>query len=243
MQYIGLDLHAKTFSLAVLDEKGRLVWENTSPTSGHNLVRLMTTLAGAKTVALEESTLADWAFRLLSPHGHLIVADPRQNRWIAGDEKMDDRTAARKLAELLYARMLHPVHHSVSLQRQEFKELVQAHHDTSKQLTRFKNKLKARFRRAGVPCGGRSVYSQRDRDQWLAQLPTAGARTQVLLLWDTIDHLGGQQRCLLRELSRLGRHFPQVERFRQVPGVGLIRASTIFAFWDTPDRFPTKGKL
>ena len=243
MQYIGLDLHAKTFSMAVLDEQSRLVLAQTHSTSGEELVRLVTALAGAKTVALEESTLADWAFRILSPYAKVIVADPRHNRWISGDEKIDDEVAAHKLAELLRAGLLKPVHHSESAERQAFKELVQAYHDQSKQLTRYKNKLKAKFRRRGIACAGSAVYGQSDRSEWLAKLSGDGARVQVQLLWDTLDHLSVQQQQLRRTLSRLGKQFVEIARFRELSGVGLIRAVTFFAFIDTPHRFRSKSKL
>ncbi len=243
MQYIGLDLHAKTFSMAVLDEQSRLLWTQTRSTSGQDLVRLVTALSGAKAVALEESTLADWAFRLLSPHAKVIVADPRHNRWIAGDENIDDETAARKLAELLRAGLLKPVHHSQSAERQAFKELVQAYHDQTKQITRYKNKLKAKFRRRAIPCGGSTVYGERGRAAWLAKLPGEGARIQVQFLWDTLDHLQTQQHELRRNLAGLGKQFVEIARFQKLPGIGLIRAATFFAFIDVPDRFRTKGKL
>ena len=121
MQYIGLDLHAKSFGLAALDEESRLLWEQTRPTSGESLVRSVSALAGVKMLALEESTLADWAFRLLAPYAQVIVADPRHNRWIVGDEKIDDLAAAGKLAELLRAGLLNPVHHAPRAERQAFK--------------------------------------------------------------------------------------------------------------------------
>jgi transposase len=238
-----LDLHKASFSLCVLSDDGEMLLQQTRTTSGEVLIRLVSAFAGAKTVAVEESTLADWAFRLLSPHATVIVADPRHNRWIAGDEKINDEAAARKLAELLRAGLLKPVHHSQSLERQEFKELVQTYHDLSKQITRHKNKLKAKFRRRGIPCTGSAVYGEQGREAWLTKLPSAGARLQVQLLWDTLDHLLSQQGDLRRKLARLAKQFVQVDRFQALPGVGLIRAATFFAFVDTPHRFATKSKL
>ena len=243
MQYIGLDLHAKSFSLAVLDESGQVLWQQRRQTSGESLVQLVTALSGAKRIALEESTLADWAFRLLSPHAQVLVAEPRHNRSISGDEKITDEIAARKLAELLRAGLLKPVHHSQSLERQEFKELVQAYHDLSKQLTRFKNKLKAKFRRRGLPCPGTKIFAASAREEWLDKLPGQGARIQAQLLFETIDHLQLQRDNLLSKLQRLAKQFVQVERFQALAGVGFIRAATFFAFIDTPQRFATKGKL
>lgn len=243
MQYIGLDLHAKSFSLAALGKDGEMLLEQTRATSGEGLVRLVNALAGDKVIAVEESTLADWAFRLLSPHAKVVVAEPRHNRWIAGDEMIDDKAAARKLAELLRAGLLKLVYHTPSLERQEFKELVQAYHDLSKQITRHRNQLKAKFRRRGIPCPGTQVYSRRHRDEWLAKLPGEGARIQVQFLWETLDHLEDQQLVLDRKLKRLARQFVQVARFQDLPGVGLIRAASFFAFVDTPHRFATKSKL
>ena len=42
----------------------------------------------------------------------VVVPDPLHSHWIAGDEKSNDETAARKLAQLLRAGLIHPVHHS-----------------------------------------------------------------------------------------------------------------------------------
>jgi len=67
----------------------------------------------------------------------VVVADPLHNHWIAGDEKSNDITAARKIAQLLRAGLIHPGHHSTQ-QRQLFKELVLSYHDTSGEVVRFK---------------------------------------------------------------------------------------------------------
>jgi len=243
MQYIGLDLHSKSFTLTVLDEQGGVLWSVTRATSGEQLVRQVTAVAGSKTIAVEEGTLADWAFRLLSPHAKVLVCDPRTNRWIAGDEKIDDHVAARKLAELLRAGLLQPVHHSESAERQAFKELVAAYHDLTKQLTRYKNKIKARFRGRAIACPGAAVYAAQGRETWVAKLPGEGCRLEIQLLYDTLDHLEGQRQDLLGHINRLSRQFVQVERFQQLPGVGPIRAATFYAVIDTPQRFRTKGKL
>jgi hypothetical protein len=105
----------------------------------------------------------------------VVVADPLDNHWIAGDEKSNDETAARKLAQLLRAGLIHPVHHSGE-QRQLFKELVLAYQDTTGELVRLRNKLKAKFRQHGLHCTGQSVYSAGKREQWSARLQARGAR-------------------------------------------------------------------
>lgn len=245
MKYIGIDLHAKTFSINVQDEDSGQPWAETFPTSGKELIKRIVDLSGPKTVALEEGTLADWAFRLLSPYAKVIVADPRRNRWIAGDQMIDDPTAARKLAHLLRTGSLKPVHHSASDERQEFKELVQAYHDATKQATRCKNQIKSRFRSRAIATSGAAVFDPDpdNRAAWLDKLEGKGARYRVAFLLDRLDYLEGQREQLLGYLRRLARQFPELQRFQDVPGIGFIRAATFFAFLDTPHRFRTKGRL
>ena len=242
-KYIGLDLHPRSFLLHARNNDGSDLLSQSGETSARRLVELVSSLKGRLHLAVEESSLADWAFRLLSPYAEVMVTDPRRNRWIAGDENMDDGKAAERLAEMLRSGLLCPVHHSESAERQAFKELVQAYHDNSKQLARFKNKLKAKFARLAIACRGTSVYKPEDREQWIAKFPEGKVPVQVLLLWDTVDHLQEHKDCLQREMAQAGKQFPQIARFQKVPGVGPIRAATFFAFIDTPHRFPTRGKL
>ncbi len=171
----------------------------------------------------------------------MVVADPRHNHWIAGDEKSNDVTAARKLAQLLRAGLIHPVHH-ITQQRQLFKELVLSYHDTSGELVRFKSKLKAKFRQHGVDCTGPSVYGS-GRDEWWGRLPAGGARVQVQMLGESIDHFSGQKSELRQQIGRHAQNSPVIAAFQHVPGIGLIRAATFFAIIDTPHRFANKRKV
>lgn len=245
MKYIGIDVHAKTLSINLQDQDGTELWAQTCPTSGKELVKRITALSGPKIVIIEEGTLADWVFRLLSPHAKVVIADPRQNRHIAGDQMINDEVSARKLAMLFRAGSIKPVHHSESDERQEFKELVQAYHDLTKQLTRCKNQIKAKFRARAITCTGNSVFNANpdNREKWLAKLKSKGARAHVQFVWERLDLMEAQRKQLLSELRRLANQFPQIGRFMQLPGIGLIRAVTFFAFLDTPFRFRTKGKL
>lgn len=243
-RYVGLDVHARHFSMAVMDPDGEFLFEKTYPMSLRRLRTAMELITGPKVVVLEESTLAGCVFRHLRPHvEQIVVADPYQNQLIARDENIHDVAAARKLAMLLRGGFIHPVHHPQDLDRQVFKEVVQAYHDTSRQVTRFKNKLKAKFRQHGIVCEGDDVYDARERDAWLARLPAAGVRFQVQQLFGSLAHFEQQKRQVKRELRRVGRAFEPIARFEKVPGIGPIRAATFFAFVDTPARFATKRKL
>jgi len=102
MVYIITDLHARQFNISVMDEQRSTIFEQTLPTSCENLKAAVRAFAGRASVVFEESALAAWAYRVLEPCAdQVVVADPLHNHWIAGDEKSNDETAARKLAQLL----------------------------------------------------------------------------------------------------------------------------------------------
>ena len=242
MIYIGIDLHARHFSMAVLNQDDSIIFEETLPTSSQNLKAAVGAFGETKTVVFEESTIAAWAYRVLARCAdEVVVADPLHNHWIAGDEKSNDITAARKLAQLLRAGLIRPVHHTTQ-QRQLFKELVLSYHDTSGEVVRFKNKLKAKFRQHGVQCTGSSVYGS-GRDEWLGRLPARGARLQVQMLGESIDHFSEQKCGLRQQIGRHAQNSPVIAAFQHVPGIGLIRAATFFAIIDTPHRFANKRKV
>lgn len=244
MLYVGMDLHARSFSLAVVDEDCDVIFQQTLATSSANLRGAMEALEGRKRVVFEESDLASWAYRVLEPHvDELVVANPKENHWISRDEQIHDERAARKLAQLLRGGFIRPVHHTSEAERQVFKELVLGYHDTRYEVVRAKNKLKAKFRQHGVVCSGCGVYSAEERDEWLSRLELSGARFQARLLMEQIDHLTVQQEQLREEIARRARRHKLIGRFRKVPGIGLIRAATFFAIIDTPHRFAHKRKV
>lgn len=243
MRYVGLDLHAADCALAVIEEDGAVLFEATVDTSAQNLIAVLDAVAEPKAVVLEEGTLAAWAWRTLTPHAsRVVVADPVRNAWIGRAEQNDDLSSAHKLAELLRGGFVHPVHHTCQ-SRQLFKEIVMAYHDAAREITRFKCKLKSKLRQHAVHCTSDQVYHPQHRELWLARLDDPGARLQATLLLENVDRLGDQKDQLYREIGRRARDFEPIARFRELPGIGPIRAATFFAIVDTPERFADKRKL
>lgn len=244
MLYVGLDIHARTFTMAALNARGEIVFETRRETSCESLQETVGALAAPRWVVLEESTLASWAYRELLGHAdRVVVAEPWHNRLIGEDEKLDDQAAARKLARLLRSDDIRPVYHTDQVERQVFKELVLLHGDVVKQTTRCKNRLTAKFQQHGVRAGGRELYRADRREAWRAKLPSDGSRYQVDLLWEALDHAEDQRSRLRNRLRRQARAFEPIRRFVELPGVGWIRAATFYAIVDTPHRFASRSKL
>jgi len=242
--YMGIDLHARTFTIAVYDRDGNELFVKQRETSCENLRQMVGSVKGKKRVVIEESTLASWAYRVLQGCGaSVVVADPYHNRLIGSDEKMDDEKAARKLADLLRWGEIRPVHHTADLARQGFRELVLMYLDTTRDQTRVKNRLKSKFRQHGVPCRRGDVYLPASRNQWRKKLESPEAQLQADLLWADLDHVAGKLERLRRLIQQRAKGVDVIRRLRGVPGIGLIRASTFYVLVDTPQRFDHRQKL
>ena len=90
----------------------------------------------------------------------------------------------------------------------------------------------------------RKVVRQSDhRNVWLSQLKHPALVQQLLMLWIGYDATAKQARMAKQQLIHLSQKYPIIGLWKQLPGIGTIRAVTIFAYLDTPWRFKRKNKL
>jgi hypothetical protein len=102
MKSIGLDVHAASFTMALLTAEGRLAWVRSNDTTAHDLIEVVSKVVGPKMLVVEESHLAQWVKRTLERYvDRLVMCDPRHNEWISKAQYNDDRHSAEKLARLL----------------------------------------------------------------------------------------------------------------------------------------------
>jgi len=66
-------------------------------------------------------------------------------------------------------------------------------------------------------------------------------KAQQEMLWIGFDATKEQVALTKRKFSLLARKYPIIKYWRKLPGVGLIRAATIFAYLDTPWRFKNRA--
>jgi transposase len=63
------------------------------------------------------------------------------------------------------------------------------------------------------------------------------------MLWIGYDATRQQVVLAKKQFSSYARKYPIIKSWCKLPGVGLIRATTIFAYLDTPWRFKNRAKL
>ena len=238
--YIGMDVHTQSISIAVRNSIGKIVMESVIETKASTILQFIDGIRGDVRVAFEEGTWAEWLYDLLKPHvTEVLVCNTRKN---GKDGSKSDRIDARKLSEMLYMNNIKSVYHGQHGLR-TLKELGRSYLTISKDLTRVMNRLKALFRSWAIPCGGNDVYAPRHRAEWLAKISEAGVRRRAEHYYQQLDVLRLLRQEVRRDLLVEAKKHKAWKLLRQIPGIGPIRAAILVAVMQTPHRFRTKRQL
>ena len=214
------------------------------PTSIPAIANVLDSFQGKKHFAIEEGPMSGWLYRNLSNKvDDFISSDPRRNRLIASDGDKDDKIDAAKLASLLRGGFLRKIHQSDDAGRAELKHWVSLYHDRVRDAVRSINKIRGRCRMHGVKISRAALRNPGSRADWLLETNNRALATQLNMLWIGYDATARQVKLAKRQLALLGKKYEIIQFFGQLPGVGLIRATTLFAYLDTPWRFKKKNKL
>lgn len=243
--YMGMDVHAGTTVLGVMNSLGEFLGNQRFDTSEKGIVQALNRFpAKTKYLALEESTLAHWAAQVARPHvTAVLVCDPRYNALIYGGAVKRDPVDTEKLCRLLRLGELKEVYHPQEDHRAIFKAAVQHYMDLRDQQVVLKLKIKAMYRHWGViRIPGEAVYGQ-GRTEYLEQISSSVVQDELKRLYTLLDQTEEMEALAAREMKRLARRYPEIKEFKKIPGIGPIGAITFDAFVQTPDRFPDKHTL
>lgn len=242
--YIGLDVGSSTCHLVAMDREGTVVEDRKFDTGESKLIEVFEAIKGELHVHLESTDLAGWIRRVLKPRvTRVVVGHAKSSAWIAKDPLKNDRLDAYKLADLLRMNKVHEVYYSDEDHRTVFKQVVQNYDDLTRQVIRIKNKIKSRLRVQGVIVRGQEVYRPEDRGEILAQVRSEVASEAIGQLCDLLDSTVKAQQRALKLMNRESDRYPEIKRFKEVPGVGPVGASRFSAYIQTPHRFSNKRKL
>ena len=242
---IALDTHCAFTEIVVLTPGGRVRQRGRCPTTIPTLVEEVGRIPRPRAVVFEEGPLADWLARGLGPYANdVAVCDPRRNHLIAKDSDKDDPIDAEKLARLYRGGYIKRVHHPESFDRVVFKRHVGLYYDSVRQRVRLANRIMGELRGYGVFVSEKSFADPDGHRTLVRRLPDDPViRADLHSLWAAYDGAVEREESMRRRLIRLAKKNPQIVRFQALPGVKEIRASTFYAYVDTPWRFRNKSAL
>lgn len=244
--YVGLDVGSTVGHVVALDERGRVVRDWGFAMNADNLLKSVAELPGDVHVHLESSTLAGWVRRVLLTRAkvaRVVVGHAKTSSWIAKDPLKNDRLDAYKLAALLRDNRVHAVYYPDEAHRETFKRIVQHYQQVTRQLVRIKTQIKARLMAEGVIVKDESIYTATGRATYLAQVTSPAARQEIELRYALLDETEKAKKRAGQLMWQEGKKYPEIARFRKVPGIGPVGACRFSAYIQTPDRFTTKQKL
>lgn len=242
--YVGLDIHSKSSTYVVQDERGRELGRGEVPTSSEGLeeMRHRLHLEAGTEVGLESGTMAFYVARQvraleLNP----VVVDAHEVRLKAHRprQKSDERDARELCIGVrtgIYRSIVHVPSEAILLLRET---LSRRRHFVRIQTGEI-NAAKRVLRSGGYrTLGGKSLTTPGAWKRVLKEATEAdGTRTFVDLHFQAWQAAGERARDLEKELeTQVARLEPPYSRLKSVPGVGAIVAATALAFLSEPERF------
>lgn len=244
--YLAMDVHSTHCVLGDMDFKGNYQGPQTFHTSEKNIIKALKTVkAKNKYLTFEEGNLAYWVAQVAAPYvTEVIPCDPKENALIYRGPNKNDKVDTRKLCRLLRLGELKRVYHPENDNRAIFKSSAQHYIDLRNQQITLKQKIKAMYRHWGViDVAGEALYSTAKRGDYLCQIKHLDIRNQISRLYYVMDQTESMQARALKAMKQLGRKYPEIKRFKKIPGIGEILAHFFDAFIQTPHRFTNKSKL
>ncbi len=236
MRIIGVDLHARQQTMAMLDSETGEVVEKTLEHEAEKVREFYSALPGPVQVGIEATGSMHWFLELMAELGiDCQVGHPAKIRAAEPRKQKHDRRDAALLLKLL-AENRFPSIWMPSTEQRDLRALLRHRHQWVRMRTRVQNTLQALALGHGLR-RGHSLWSQVGQ-QALKALPLAPyasqRRAELLTLYARLEE---QIDDLDQEVSEQAKQRPQAQRLMTHPGVGPVTALATEVFLGDPTRF------
>jgi transposase len=226
MKFVGIDLHKKSLSLCVVDERRQVLDRKTFACQPPEALRLYLAGLGPFRAVVEATAGYEWLCELLEPLADRVtLAHPRKLRVIAESTRKSDRLDAQVLAEFLAADLIPPAHRPTPRQRQH-RALVR--HRVYVRRRSARAKVKIRRVLANYNADRRDLFAAAAADYLRREAPVNAADRFVLdQLVAEWEHAEGQSAAADKRLREFAKLAPPAERearaaLASIPGVGAV---------------------
>jgi transposase len=237
--YAGLDVSMKETSIAIINEKGKIVFETACETDPQEIA---TTLNNSgfhlEKVGLETGCLSFWLMDGLKEIG--IKATCIEARQMATIIKLKvnktDRIDAQLIADAMRCNLYKEVHHKtkesieIGLQMGVRRTLINTR-------TKLKNSIRGYLKAYGVRLGQISHEKFSKQVRIVTEGFGVGVQIAIESLLTVYETTCTNIKNVEEQLALLLKEDPIIELFQSIPGVGAITAATYKAMIDDPFRF------
>jgi transposase len=231
---IGIDLGDKVSRYCMLDQDGEVMEEGTFRNQTSSIEKHFGDRP--RRIALEAGAQSAWISRELKRLGHeVIVANPRELKWITSSDTKNDPVDARKLALLSRAdvRLLAPVEHRSAEQQAEL-AVIRGRDAILRARTLLINSARSIAKGFGVRLPKSITHTFGERA--VSALPEF-LRSALTGLLEQIDAISRAIAGYDQQIAELAAKHPELERLESIPGVGRLTAMTFVLTLGRVERF------
>jgi transposase len=236
MRIIGVDLHTRQQSVAMLDTDTGEVIEKTLEHEGDEVREFYSALPGPVLVGIEATGSMPWFLKLMEELKiECRVGHPAEVRAAEPRKQKHDRRDARLLLNLL-AENRFPAIWMPSTEQRDLRTLLRHRHQWVRMRTRVQHTLQSLALANGLRRGA-TLWSQVGQHalQALPLAPFAGQRRAALLALYPVFQKAINE--LDQQVSEQALLHPQARRLMTHPGVGPVTALATEVFLGDPLRF------
>src|SRR6201981_1009431 len=237
--FVGLDVSVKETSVCVVDDTGKVTWEQKVATEPAAIIALLSSLGATfGRIGIEAGPLSQWLVNALTAvELPVICVETRHMKALLTAQQINktDRNDARGIAQMMRVGLFKPVHVK-TLAAQEQRMLLTSRKLIQHKLLDIECDMRGPLPNFGLKAGVISTAGYDARIRHLVEgFPKLAAIVEPLL---TVRRVMRQQLATLHKmLLDTVRHDPVCRRFMTAPGVGPVVAVTYRAAVDQPHRF------
>jgi transposase len=239
--YCGVDLHARTMFLCVLDQRGYPLLERNIKTDPEVFLKSIAPYREDVVVAVECMFTWYWLSDLCSREKiPFVLGHALYMKAIHGGKAKNDRIDANKIAVLLRGGMF-PVAYVYPPKMRSTRDLLRRRMFLNRKRAALITHIKCTFAQYNLPEPEQKISRVAHREGIAEQIPDPGASRNVQLDLDVLSFYDSTLTKLEQELTVIAKdHDPDAYfRLRTVPGIGKILSLVILYEIHDINRFPS----
>ena len=252
--YVGIDLHSKQWKITTATRE--LMHKSFSqPANSLTLYKYLkrTYPRGTYYTVYEAGCFGFWAHRELERYGiHSVVVNPADVPVTDKEKKpKEDKRDSRKLAKALRGGELEAIHIPMR-ETEEDRNLMRVRTMFSKDLTRYKNRIKSMFLYYGIAIPERfsesSTHWSRNFMDWVysVKLHEESGNTALTKIIEHCEYIRKELLAInreIRKLSRTQRYKEDYTNLISIPGIGTITSMVLLTELEDVSRFKNLDRL
>ena len=239
--YCGVDLHARTMFLCVLDSRGYPLLERNIKCDAALFLKAVAPFREGLVVAVECMFAWYWLADLCDREGiAFVLGHALYMKAIHGAKAKNDRVDAQKIAALLRGGLF-PMAYVYPPKMRSTRDLLRRRMFLNRRRSALITHIKSTFAQYNLPEPAQDVARPSQREGVAELIPDPGASRNVRLDLEMLEFYDATLTKLEQELTVIARdHDPDAYfRIRTVPGIGKILTLVILYEIHDINRFPT----